>query len=109
MTYTLTTNNKRQHWDPIFATVSALNTYVLNDLNNLDAYTLCTVHEQDSMVVRHGTSNYMHAIACVLLLVCYIACNIIHVYIACMQLVSIILRNFSSNSTSICVQMSSLN
>ena len=57
---TLTTYNERQHWDPIPAAVSVLNTY------HLDAYTLCAVHEQDSVVARHKRTNYMHAIALVL-------------------------------------------
>ena len=45
-------------WDPIHAAVSILNTYVVLDLNGLDAYTLCTLHEQDSVVARHEKINY---------------------------------------------------
>ena len=64
--YTLTTNNKHQHWDPIIAAVSVLNMYVVHYLNGLDAFTLCTVHEQDSVVARHERTNYTHAIACIM-------------------------------------------
>ena len=64
--YTLITNNKHQHWDLIFAAVYILNTCVVHDLNGLDAYTLCTVHEHDSMVARHKKKNYTCAIAPVL-------------------------------------------
>ena len=39
---------------------------VVHDFNGLDAYILCTVHEQDLVVVRHERINYMRAIACVL-------------------------------------------
>ena len=56
--------------------VAILNTYIVHDLNSLDAYTLHTVHEQDSMVVRHERKT-----TCVLLLVCYTAHNVIHAYI----------------------------
>ena len=59
--YTLTTNNKRQHWDPIIAAVYVLNMYSVHDLNNLDAYTLCPVHEQDSVVARHKRVKYTRA------------------------------------------------
>ena len=31
-------------------------------LNGLDAYTLCTVHEQDSVVAKHKRTNYTYAI-----------------------------------------------
>ena len=58
--------------------VAVLNTYNVYDLNSLDAYTLCTVHEQEPVVARHEITNYMRAIACVLLMS--------------------ISRNFSSNS-----------
>ena len=49
-----------------FAAVVVLNTYIFHDLNSLDAYTLCTVHEQDSVVARHQRKGYMCAIACML-------------------------------------------
>ena len=61
---------------------------MVNDLNGLDTYTLCTVHEQDSVVARHKRTNYMHTIACVL----YIACNVIHAYIAHVLLISVCVR-----------------
>ena len=48
----LTINNKHQRWYLIFASVSILNMYVVHDLNSLNAYTSCTVHEQDSIVPR---------------------------------------------------------
>ena len=65
--YTLTTNCKRQCWDPIVAAVSVLYTYVDHDLmNGLDPYTLGTKHEQDLVVVRHKRTSYTYAIACVL-------------------------------------------
>ena len=66
--YALTTNNKHQHWDPILAVVSILNTYIVHDLNSLDTYTLYIMHEWDSIVARHERTNYMCAIACVLYL-----------------------------------------
>ena len=83
--YTLTTNSKHQHWDLILAAVSILNAYVVHYLNGLNAYTLCTVLEQDSVVVRHERTNYTCAIARML----YTACNVIHVYIAHVLLASI--------------------
>ena len=49
-----------------FAVVIVLNTYVVHDSNSLNAYTLCTVHEQDSVVVRHKRTNYTCSIALVL-------------------------------------------
>ena len=56
-----------QSWDLILAAVSVLNMYIVHDdqlyLNDLDTYTLCTVHVQDSVVVRHERTNYMHGIA----------------------------------------------
>ena len=55
---TLTTNNKCQHWDLIHATASVLNMYVVHDLGVLDAYTACTVHKLDSVVVKHKKTNY---------------------------------------------------
>ena len=80
--------------------VSILNMYVVHDLNGLDTYTLCTVHEQDSVVVRHKRTNYTHAIAHML----YTASNMIHTYIAYVLLASISL-NFLSGSTYTHVQM----
>ena len=47
-----------------FAAVTVLNTYNVHDLNSLDTYSSCTVHEQDSVVARHERTNYTHAIAC---------------------------------------------
>ena len=61
--YTLTTNSKHQHWDPIPAAVSILNTYVVHYLNGLNIYASCTVLEQDSVVARHERTNYTCAIA----------------------------------------------
>ena len=49
-----------------FMSVAVINTSVVHDLNNLDAYTLCIEYEQDSVVTRHERTNYMHAIACML-------------------------------------------
>ena len=43
--YTLTTDNKHEHWVPILTAVSVLNTYSVHDLNGLDTYNSCTVHE----------------------------------------------------------------
>ena len=47
-----------------------LNAYIVNDdqlyLNGLDVYTLCTVHEQDLLVVRNERTNYTCAIVGVL-------------------------------------------
>ena len=56
----LTTNNKHQHWDSILAAVSVLNMYVVHDLNSLDAYTLCMVHEQDYSV-GEAQDNKLHS------------------------------------------------
>ena len=61
----------RQCWKLILASVSVLNIYMhFHDdqvyLNSLDVYTLYTVHWQDSVVVRHMRTNYMHAIVCTL-------------------------------------------
>ena len=63
--YTFTPNNKCQHWHPIFAAVSILSMHVVHDLNDwmLILFSLCTVHEQDSVVVRHERTSYMCAIA----------------------------------------------
>ena len=65
----------------------------------LGAYISCTVHEQESVVVRHKRTNYMCSIAGG-----YTALNVIGVYIADVQLASILL-NFLSNSTSTLVQL----
>ena len=66
--YTLTIYNKCQHCDPILAVVSVLNTYIAHEdqlyLNGFDI--LCTVHEQDSVVVRLERTSYLCAIACIL-------------------------------------------
>ena len=51
-------------------------TYVVHDLNGLDAYTLGTVHEHDSVVATE------RQVACVLLFACYMTCCMIHTYIA---------------------------
>ena len=70
---TLTMHNMHQCWDLIlaaFSAVSVLNTNIVHDdqlyLNSLEACTLCIVHEQDSVMVRHEQTNYMHTIAHVL-------------------------------------------
>ena len=65
----------------------------------LGAYFLCTVHEQESVVVRHKRINYMCSIPGG-----YTAHTVIGVYIAHVQLASILL-NFLSNSTSTLVQL----
>ena len=49
-----------------FAAVAVLNMYTVHDLYDLDAYTLCTVHEQDLMVASYEAKNYMHPIVLVL-------------------------------------------
>ena len=85
--YTFTTNNKHQRCDPILAATPVLIMYIVHDLLGLDAYTSCTVDEQDSRVARHKRTNYMQAIACVLY--SYTACNMIHAYLTHVQLVSI--------------------
>ena len=36
---------------------------VVHDLSGLDAYTSCTVHEEDSVMVKYQKINYTHAIA----------------------------------------------
>ena len=46
-----------------FAAVTELNTYVVYDLSNLDAYTLRNVHEQDLILAMHKITNYLCAIA----------------------------------------------
>ena len=79
---------------PNFSAVCVLNMYAVHDLNGSDAYTLYTVHEQDSMVVRHKKATP------------YTAHNVIRAYIVSM-LFSSILQDFSSNSTRTRVQMSS--
>ena len=58
--------NKCQYWDPILTAVSVLNMYVDDDLNSLDTYTWCIVHEHDSVVVKNERTNYICGIACVL-------------------------------------------
>ena len=65
--------------------------YAVHDFNDLDAYTLCTVHEQDSVVARDERKT-----TCMLLLACYTARNMILAYITHMLLVSI-LQNFMSD------------
>ena len=69
-TYILTTDNIHQHWGKILISVFVLITYVVHDnqlyLNSLDACVLCTVYEQDSVVVRHERTNYTSIIAVVL-------------------------------------------
>ena len=55
-----------------FPAVCILNMYAVHDINGLDAYTLYTVHEQDSMVVRHKRTMP------------YTAHNVIHTYIVSM-------------------------
>ena len=67
-----------------FAAVAVLNMYVVHNLNGLDAYTLHTVHEQDSVMTRHKRKNYTCA-------------NVICAYIALMLLASIS-QNFLSDS-----------
>ena len=57
--YTLTTNIQCKRWDSILAAVSISNMYVVHNLNCLDTYTSCTVHVEDSVVVRHKRTNYM--------------------------------------------------
>ena len=47
----------------ILADVSVVNVYIVHELNGLDSYALCTVHEQDSVVARYEWLNYMCAIA----------------------------------------------
>ena len=66
--------------------------YVVRDLNGFDAYNLCTVHEQESMVVRHERTNYTHAIAHMLY-----GTYVMRVYIDHILLVSV-LQNFSCDS-----------
>ena len=57
---------------PNLAVVSVLNTYIVHDdqlyLNGLDAFTLCTVYKQGSVVVRHETTNYTCDIVCMRML-----------------------------------------
>ena len=79
---------------PNFSAVCILNMYAVHDLNGLDAYILYTVHEQDSMVMRHKKTMP------------YTAHNVICVYIVSMLFTSI-LQNFSSDSSRTRVQMSS--
>ena len=49
-----------------FAAVAVLNMYAVHDLNDMGAYTLCTVHEQDLVVARDERKNYTHVVAYVL-------------------------------------------
>ena len=66
-THTLTINDKYHiARTRCFAAVAILSMYVVHDLYSLDAYTLHTMHEQDSVVARHKRTNYTHAIARVL-------------------------------------------
>ena len=87
--YTLTTNSRHQRWDLILAAVSILNTCVIHYLNGLSTYNSCTVLEQDSVVVRHKSTNYTRAIACML----YTAYNVIRVY----NIAHVLLTNISQN------------
>ena len=50
----------------MFVAVAVLGTYIVHDLNGLEAYILRTVHEQDTVVVKHERTKYTHAIACIL-------------------------------------------
>ena len=68
--------------------MAVLNTYAAHGLNDLDTYTLHTVHEQDSVVVRHAK--------CILLLTRYTARNVIRANIVCVLHVST-LQNFLSD------------
>ena len=43
--------------------MAILNTNTVHDLNGLDAYTLLTMHEDDSVVARHERTNYTFVIA----------------------------------------------
>ena len=88
--YKLTTN-KHQCWDPILAAVSVLNMYIIHGVNGLDTYTLCTVYKQNLVVVRHESTDYIHAIQHKLYK-CYTADNVIHAYIAWVQVSSKIFR-----------------
>ena len=64
--YTLTTYNKFQSWDPMLAAAAMSVLHVIHDdqlyLNGLDAYTLCAVHEQNSVVARHKRTNHTCAV-----------------------------------------------
>ena len=64
-----------------FGATSVLNMYVVHDLNNFDAYTVCTVHELDLVVVRHKRTQYICAVG--------IAHNMICAYIDRVLLASI--------------------
>ena len=44
------------------AAVSVLNTHIVHDLNGLDTYTLCTLHERDSVVARHERTNMCYCL-----------------------------------------------
>ena len=59
-------NSKCQGWYLVLV-VSILNILsIVHDLNGLDAYTSCTVHKQDSVVLRHKRTNYTRTSACAL-------------------------------------------
>ena len=60
-------------WTHYFAAVSVLIRDILYNLNGLDVYTLCTVHEQDLVVARYIWTNDT---VLVLLLTCYTTCNV---------------------------------
>ena len=81
--HTHSTYNKHQPGTVyLLATVSVLNAYIIHDnqlyLNDLDTYTSCTVHEEDSVVVRHERRQT----TCMLLPACYTTLDVICVYIA---------------------------
>ena len=72
--YTLTIDDKCQHWDLILAAVSTLCAYIFHDFNSLDTYPSCTMHEQDSVV---AITRY------VLLLTIYTSHNVIRICVHC--------------------------
>ena len=61
--YRLTTI-KHQLWTRYFVAMAILNMYAVHNSNGLDAYTLYTVHEQDSVVARHEKTHYVYACYC---------------------------------------------
>ena len=105
---TLTTNNKHQCWDLILAAVSVSDIYVFHNLNSLDVYTLCIVHEQHSVVARHKRVNYIA--------ICYWSCaiqHVIHMYIhfshvTCIIFEAILLAHTHTNVLSciVCIELS---
>ena len=97
-----TTNSKRQCWDPILAALK-VNMYVVQNLNSLYSYTLCTVMSRIQW--QQGTVGQT---MCVLLFVCYTAYNVICAYIGYVQLTSVS-PNFSVNSAHRHIQMSTFN